>query len=166
MIIRYTFGWVRTLLDHSRAQQRLEYDDLPALDHHTRSEDTLNRFSSTSSAKSGALWYLIYADHRARFITQWILTVIESVAYHGPSIFLFKILKNLEDPDREPNNPDAWLLVAGLGFALLFHLVIDTWYACPASLNSTDNEPNLLFIGSIGSVLHTYPFLFEINFRR
>lgn len=127
-MIRYTFGWVRPLLDCSRDQQRLEYEDLPALDHFTRSEDTLKHYISTTATKTGPLWYMVYANHKSRFIYQWILTVIESIAYHSPSYFLLKILKNLEDPNTDLNNPDIWLLVAGLGFSLMFHLVINTWY--------------------------------------
>lgn len=128
MITRYTFGWVRPLLDHSREQQRLEYGDLPALDHLTRSKDTLARFSSTSSSTNGSLWYLLYRDHKASFICQWILTVIESIAYHGPPYFLFKIVQSLEDSTSSMTNSDTWFLVGGLGFALLFHLFVDTWY--------------------------------------
>ncbi|KAL3421021.1 ABC bile acid [Phlyctema vagabunda] len=55
---RYTFGWVRDLLDHSRNKQRLEFADLPALDHRTRSYDTLRRFisMSTNSPVNESLW--------------------------------------------------------------------------------------------------------------
>ncbi|KAK2839221.1 hypothetical protein FQN49_006354 [Arthroderma sp. PD_2] len=127
---RYTFTWSQALLSQAKMVSRLEYADLPILDHNTRSKVLSERFSASQTVDSlNPLWKAIIRDHRANFYRQWMLAIIESCVMMLPPLCLFKILVLLErrTSDERIGGPEVWLWVACLAIAKLIHFGLDTW---------------------------------------
>lgn len=127
-ISRYSFAWVGELLQTAKSQSSLEYCDLPALEHATRSENLQKQFTDViNHAKPGQpLWYLIYRKHKHAIWWQSFLTIIESIALYGPQACLYIILKLLEHrKTTSQTNLVIWVIL--LSVTMLFYRAVHTW---------------------------------------
>lgn len=122
---RYTFAWIRPLLDQARKSRGLEYDDLPALGQATRSQDLNTAFPSHEVA-SRPLWRIIVSHHFARVCQQWAVAIVESFASVIPAVSMWRILSILENPaSLDPNT--LWLWVVCLAVSKVLHVGIENW---------------------------------------
>ncbi|KAL3420391.1 ABC transporter [Phlyctema vagabunda] len=129
-IQRYSFAWARPLLLKAKAEGRLEYEHLPALDEAGRSKPLLTRLSASTNTqgKARSLWIIIFAAHRARFFQQWLLTIASGFALYAPQLCMLKILTLLERRhDAETKSSDIWFWVLALGLAKISQVVIESW---------------------------------------
>ncbi|KAF7956233.1 hypothetical protein EAE96_005153 [Botrytis aclada] len=123
---RYTFSWVGDLLALASSRQRLELQDLPKMDHHTRSQDLSEAWEERKHTR--ALWIEIFLAHKSPFIIQWILTVFQAFGNFAPQFVTFQILKMLER--RQPGDEvpfGAWIWVATLFLVTLAAAWIESW---------------------------------------
>jgi hypothetical protein len=74
---RYTFAWVAHLLALSRSKNRLELDDLPKMDHHTRSKDLSEEWATKTRTRK--LWIEIFLAHKGPFMLQVSDTSLASI---------------------------------------------------------------------------------------
>lgn len=110
---RYTFSWVGGLLKLARDKNRLNQNDLPAMDHYTRAKDLSDAWGRKTHKKP--LWIEIFLAHKTKFIRQWGLTLIQAFGIFAPQFITFHILQILEK--RIPGQAvgsDAWLWVVTL----------------------------------------------------
>jgi hypothetical protein len=122
---RYTFAWIRPLLDQARRSRGIEYDDLPALGHAVRSQD-LNAAFQMNEITNRPLWRIIVNHHFTCLCRQWTVAVVESIASVIPAVCMWKVLSLLEDPT--PLHPTAiWLWVAFLAISKVLHVGIANW---------------------------------------
>lgn len=123
---RYTFSWVGDLLALAYSRKRLELQDLPKMDHHTRSQDLSEAWEAKKHTR--ALWIEIFWAHKSPFIIQWILTVFQAFGNFAPQFVTFQILKMLES--RQPGDEvpfGAWIWVATLFLVTLAAAWIESW---------------------------------------
>ncbi|KAL1311822.1 hypothetical protein AAFC00_001898 [Neodothiora populina] len=125
---RYTFAWVRPLLDQARKLRPIEYDDLPVLDHTTRSNNLEARFP-VQEAQRRPLWRLIIRDHYSTIVQQWLVATIESVVSILPPLCMFKILSLLEKRSLEhsTDNSAIWMWSLGLANSKIVHVGLSNW---------------------------------------
>jgi hypothetical protein len=115
---RYSFSWVGHLLTLSRKKNRLELEDLPKMDHYTRSKDLSQAWGKTTHTRK--LWIEVFLAHKWAFIIQWLLTLIQAFGNFAPQFVTFHILKLLEK--REPGKSvgaEGWIWVAALTWSLI-----------------------------------------------
>ncbi|KAF2200266.1 P-loop containing nucleoside triphosphate hydrolase protein [Delitschia confertaspora ATCC 74209] len=121
---KYSFSWMRPLLDLAREQGTLKVDDLPALGRKERSKHLNNRFTLGKKP----LWRRVIVDHRRAIITQWALTGIESFLLIGPQLCLFQLLKLLERKDSgDVEARQLWLWAVSLAIVKVAHLFCESW---------------------------------------
>ena len=122
---RYTFAWIRPLLDQARRSRGLEYDDLPTLGHAVRSQ-ALNIAFPSKDVTKWPLWRVIVDHHFARISKQWIVAIVESIASVIPAVCMWKILTLLENPT--PLDPTTvWLWVICLAGSKVLHVGLENW---------------------------------------
>jgi hypothetical protein len=122
---RYTFAWIRPLLDQARKSRGLEYDDLPALGHATRSQDLDVAFPS-NEVSTRPLWRVIVSHHFARVCQQWSVAAVESFISVIPAVCMWKLLSTLENPTSL--DPTAvWLWVISLALSKILHVGLENW---------------------------------------
>lgn len=122
---RYTFAWIRPLLDQARKVRGLEYHDLPALGHATRSQD-LNAAFPSDQVNTRPLWRVIVNHHFARVCQQWIVAVVESFTSVIPAVCMWRILSILENSTSL--DPTAvWLWVICLAVSKILHVGLENW---------------------------------------
>ena len=125
-ISRYTFSWANSLLRIAAVNKGLDLQDLPCMDHLTRSDHLQKSFNSMK--KRDRLWKSIYYAHSSAFIQQWVLVIVQAVAQFAPQLAMFHILKLLEArQDGAPIAPVAWAWVAMLGVAMIVQSWIESW---------------------------------------
>ncbi|RDW75857.1 putative ABC bile acid transporter [Coleophoma crateriformis] len=123
---RYSFTWVEHLLKLSRKKQRLNLEDLPKMDHNTRSKDLSERWATRKHTRR--LWLETFLEHKMAFGLQWLLTTLTAFTNFAPQFCLLHILRNLEMRDAgKAITSDAWIWVLGLCFATLAAGVIEAW---------------------------------------
>ncbi len=105
---RYNFSWVAPLLALSRKKNRLELEDLPIMDHLTRSKDLSEAWASKEHKR--ALWIEVFLAHKRSFMIQWFLTLLQAFGNFAPQFVIFHILKILEKRTRgQPVGVEAWI---------------------------------------------------------
>lgn len=122
---RYTFAWIRPLLNQARKSRSVEYDDLPALGHAARSQDLDAAFRSREITKN-PLWRVIVSHHLACICWQWTVAIAESVASVVPSICMWKVLSILEEPTSS-HSTTIWLWVMCLTLSKVLHVGLENW---------------------------------------
>ena len=116
---KYTFSWPVAILLYAVKNRSLGYDDLHEIHHTIRSRTLREDFETVG--KTDKLWKTLFRAHKNVFIAQWTLQALCSITNFLPQIALYYILKALEERDAGANvNMRAWLLVVGLGAAVLF----------------------------------------------
>jgi hypothetical protein len=112
-------------LDQARKSRGLEYDDLPALGHTTRSQD-LNTAFPSNEVTLRPLWRVIIQHHFARVCQQWAVAIIESFTSVIPAVCMWKLLSTLENP-TSPDTTAVWLWVVCLALSKILHVGLENW---------------------------------------
>ena len=123
---RYSFSWVGGMLALARKKNRLELNDLPTMDHYTRSKDLSEEWEKEKHPRK--LWIEIFLAHKWPFIMQWFLALLSAFGNFAPQFTSHYILQILER--REPGDaasPEAWVWVFALTVAIIGQLVIEFW---------------------------------------
>ncbi|KUJ23669.1 putative ABC bile acid transporter [Mollisia scopiformis] len=123
---RYSFSWCAHLLRLSRTKNRLELEDLPKMDHLTRSKDLSNAWAHRNHTKK--LWIEVFLAHKVAFIIQWILTLLQAFGNFAPQFVTYHILMILEK--KKPGDSvtaEAWIWVVTLTLATVGASWIESW---------------------------------------
>jgi hypothetical protein len=123
---RYSFSWVGGMLALARKKNRLELNDLPTMDHYTRSKDLSEEWGKEKHPRK--LWIEIFLAHKWPFIIQWLLTLLSAFGGFAPQFTTYHILQILER--REPGDaasPEAWVWVVALTLTTIGQAVIESW---------------------------------------
>lgn len=123
---RYTFAWIRPLLDQARKSRGLEYDDLPVLGHATRSQE-LDAVFPSDEVTTRPLWRVIVSHHFTRICQQWTVAIIESIVSVIPAVSMWKILSILENNTTSLDPAAVWLWVICLALSKVLHVVLENW---------------------------------------
>lgn len=123
---RYSFTWVEHLLKLSRQNHRLNLDDLPKMDHYTRSKDLSESWATKKHTRR--LWLETLLEHKFAFGLQWLLTAFTSCTNFAPQFCLLHILQILELRDAgKAITSDAWIWVLALCLATLVAGFVEAW---------------------------------------
>ena len=123
---RYTFSWVAHLLSLARERQRLNLDDLPKMDHHTRSKDLSHSWGKSEHPRR--LWIELFLAHKEPLIIQWLLTLLQAFGNFAPQFVIYHLLKILEARVvGQPISPEAWIWVVVLTITTLGSSWIESW---------------------------------------
>lgn len=115
---RITFSWAGALLATAIKNKGLKYEDLPEIDHRTRSRELQREFNAVK--KQDRLWKTLFWSRKGLFLMQWGLQTLTSFTQFLPQLGLYFILQTLERRDAgEDVTMRLWLLVIGLGAALI-----------------------------------------------
>lgn len=110
---KYSFTWVEHLLTLARKKNRLEQEDLPIMDHYTRSKEATDAWIQKTHTRK--LWIEIFLAHKSAVMLQWLLTLFQAFGNLAPQFVTFKLLKLLEKQSpNEPVGPEAWFWVVAL----------------------------------------------------
>jgi len=126
---RYTFAWSSQLLGLAIKQGTLELSDLPRPDHYSRAKSVTETWIQAN--RSGQLWKKLFLAHKLAFISQWMLTLMQSFGNVAPQFILLHLLRLLEK--RDASGPgtsiaaEAWIWVLGLGITTIVASWIDAW---------------------------------------
>lgn len=123
---RYSFSWVDRLLVLSRKNNRLELDDLPNMDHLTRSKDLCVSWSEDPHTKK--LWFELFLVYKKAFALQWFLTLLQAFGNFAPQFVTYQLLKILEKRSSTDSvSSEAWIWVATLTIATIGASWIESW---------------------------------------
>ena len=126
LISRFTWAWPSPILYFATMNKRLEIEDLPQIDHRTRSEYLRHAFETVG--RKDKLWKAIFWSHKHAFIMQWTLQVFTSLTNFLPQIALLYILRTLEARDAGQDTQwQAWAWVIGLGAAIIISSWLEAW---------------------------------------
>ncbi|KAI1994791.1 hypothetical protein LOZ53_001750 [Ophidiomyces ophidiicola] len=122
-----SFSWANPVLVFAIKNQRLNIDDLPELNHSTRSRTLLESFTKTRK-KGQKLWVTLVHEHSSALLLQFVLVSVVSVLSFAPQIALLGILRSLEARAAGIWNPViTWLWVIGLGGSILLESTVESW---------------------------------------
>jgi len=123
---RYSFSWVGGMLTLARKKNRLELDDLPTMDHYTRSKDLSDSWGKKRHPRK--LWIEIFLAHKWPFMIQWLLTLLSAFGNFAPQFTTYHILRLLERRQPgDPASPEAWVWVVALTLTTIGQAVIESW---------------------------------------
>ena len=123
---RYSFTWVEHLLYLAHVKKRLELDDFPVMDHHTRAKELSTSWESKDRPRK--LWIELVLCHKWNFIIQWVLTLIQSFGNFAPQFVNFHFLQLLEERDLGvPVSKEAWIWVVALTIVTIGSSWIEAW---------------------------------------
>ena len=126
LLSKLTFSWPDPILSFAAKHKGLDYDDLHEIDHENRSRELRREFDAVGPKDK--LWKTIFWARKWVFIQQWILQAIVSITDFFPQIVLYFVLKTLEARDEGKDVAlKSWLLVIGLGLAIVFSNWIEAW---------------------------------------
>jgi ABC-type multidrug transport system fused ATPase/permease subunit len=123
---KYSMQWCSSAL--RMAGRNLKVDELPVLDHFTRSKSqkliTVGSFERT-------LWDQILFERYLAIIKQWTLMLIRAIATFGPPYCVMRLLESLEASSDDMDNGWVWLIGIGLSSAcqtvINHHLIWIQW---------------------------------------
>ena len=126
IIGRFGFQWPTQLLRFAAQNKGLEIEDLPEIDHQTRSKGLRHKFDEMSQGQ--ALWKAIMKSHRWAFCAQICLSTSTCVTNFLPQVALYFILRALEDRDRGTESTlTLWIWVIGLGASVIINAWLEAW---------------------------------------
>lgn len=111
---RYTWAWIRPILDHATQKYDLDTSDLPDPDHRVRTELLKEKWEKCNF--KGSLLRSLILFYKAQFIVQWSLTLFRCCISIMPYWIMLRIIKILEV--RGSNGTptlELWSLVFWLG---------------------------------------------------
>jgi hypothetical protein len=124
--VRYSFSWVEHMLVLVRKNKRINLDDLPKMDHYTRSKDLSEAWTGKSHTRR--LWMEVFLAHKGPIIVQWLLTVFQAVGIFAPQFVIFHILRILERRvPGEAVHSEAWIWVLTLCLTTVGASWIEAW---------------------------------------
>lgn len=118
LLSKISFSWNSLVFDISKKRQ-LEMEDLPRLDHLTRSSNLHRMF--TSKETEGRLWWKLLKFLYIELAQQWGLVFISAVLALFPQYMMYNLLQRLEQPrtpETQISNTLAWALALCLSLAL------------------------------------------------
>lgn len=118
LLSKISFSWNSGIFDISKKRQ-LEMEDLPKLDHLTRSQNLYHRFASQKT--EGRLWWKLFKFIWIELAQQWGLVLISAVLALFPQYMMYNLLQKLEQPNAPESvvsNTLAWALALCLSLAL------------------------------------------------
>ncbi|KAF8846826.1 P-loop containing nucleoside triphosphate hydrolase protein [Acephala macrosclerotiorum] len=125
-LVRYSFAWCEHLLVLAGKKKTLDLNDLPKMDHYTRSKDLSEAWLRMKH--SGKLWISVFLTHKRAFVTQWVLTLIQAFGTFAPQFVLLHILRILEKRQAAMAvSSEAWIWVVALGLSTILSSWIDDW---------------------------------------
>ncbi|KAH8698973.1 putative ABC bile acid transporter [Talaromyces proteolyticus] len=123
---RFNFVWVQSLLMLAKKTRHLDLQDLPKMDHHTRSKDLSESWAERVHSRK--LWIEIVLAHKWPLFTQWSLTLVQAFGNFAPQFVTFHLLKILEQRSiAEPAPSEAWVWVFILTVSSVASAWIETW---------------------------------------
>lgn len=123
---KYSFGWAAPLLKLARAKGELDLNDLPVMDHNTRSRDATRNWIEAD--RKHALWLNIVLHHKWALILQWALTLIQAIGNIAPQFVLLNVLILLESRSEGASiSSKAWIWVIALGLSTTIASWIESW---------------------------------------
>jgi hypothetical protein len=123
---RLNFTWVQHLLMYAKKTKRLNLEDLPKMDHKTRSKDLSRSWATKEHPRK--LWVEVFLAHKWPLFAQWFLTLLQAFGNFAPQFTTFHILKILEA--RVPGQPapsEAWIWVFLLTVSSIGASWIESW---------------------------------------
>jgi hypothetical protein len=123
---RLNFTWVQHLLMYAKKTKRLNLEDLPKMDHKTRSKDLSRSWATKGHPRK--LWVEVFLAHKWPLFAQWFLTLLQAFGNFAPQFTTFHILKILEA--RVPGQPapsEAWIWVFLLTVSSIGASWIESW---------------------------------------
>ncbi|KAK2766653.1 hypothetical protein FQN54_005965 [Arachnomyces sp. PD_36] len=124
---RITFMWANPLLNFAARNKQLSVDDLPEIDHLTRSKYLRETFEERIKT-SRRVWKTIVMAHLPSLIVQSILVTVSSFLNFAPQLALLGILRELESRSQGSWVPSrAWTWVFGLGGSMFLQAIIEGW---------------------------------------
>lgn len=118
LLSKISFSWNALVFDISKKRQ-LEMEDLPKLDHLTRSENLHRMFNSKKT--EGRLWWKLLKFLYIELAQQWALVFISAVLALFPQYMMYNLLQRLEQPstpETQMSTTLAWALALCLSLAL------------------------------------------------
>lgn len=118
LLSKISFSWNSLVFDVSKKRQ-LEMEDLPKLDHLTRSENLHRMFNLKKT--EGRLWWKLLKFLYIELAQQWGLVFISAVLALFPQYMMYNLLQQLEQPrtpETQMSNTLAWALALCLSLAL------------------------------------------------
>lgn len=118
LLSKLSFSWNSVIFDISKKRQ-LEMEDLPKLDHLTRSENIHNMFAAQKT--EGRLWWKLLKFLWIELAQQWGLVFISAVLAMFPQYMMYNLLQKLEQPSTPESglsNTLAWALALCVSLAL------------------------------------------------
>ncbi|CAG8951038.1 hypothetical protein HYFRA_00006436 [Hymenoscyphus fraxineus] len=123
---RYTFSWVGDLIHLARYRGRIFDKDLRAMDHYTRAQDLSNAWRQRTHTRR--LWIEVIVTHKAAFIRQWALTLLQAFGLFAPQFIIFHILQILEKRGTSQKvGSEAWIWVVTLTITTIAISCIESW---------------------------------------
>ncbi|EFR03018.1 multidrug resistance-associated protein 13 [Nannizzia gypsea CBS 118893] len=123
---RFTFAWPGHLVKYIIKNPNIDIHELPRMDHYTRSENLLAKFSGRPAAQ--VLWRQIFSLHYITFIKHWILTATEALLNFVPKVSMYFILHALERRQAGENiGIDNWIWTLILAVGLILSCWTGTW---------------------------------------
>lgn len=132
---RYTWAWIRPILDHATQKYDLDTSDLPDPDHRVRTEMLKEKWEKCNF--KGSLWRSLLLFYKAQLIVQWSLTLFRCCISIVPYWIMLRIIKILEV--RASNGTptlELWSLVIWLGVFTLADQVRYSLTLRPSSLHT------------------------------
>lgn len=123
---RYSFSWIAPLLQLAHKKKNLNLEDLPKMDHYTRSKDLSDSWAKKKHPRT--LWLEVAIAHKWQFIIQWTLTLLQAFGNFAPQFVNFHLLKILEKRvSGYPVTKEAWIWVVVLTIATIGGSWIEAW---------------------------------------
>ena len=123
---KFCFTWVSPLLLHAKKTKRLELEDLPTMDHYTRSKDLSQAWGDKPHPRK--LWIEVFLAHKWPLVKQWLLTLVQAFGNFAPQFVTFQILRILENRIPGERSPtEAWIWVLVLTFASIGSSWVESW---------------------------------------
>jgi len=123
---RFTFTWAGPLLRLAHKKKALNLEDLPKMDHHTRSKDLSEAWAEDEHPRK--LWIELVLVHKLNFIIQWILTLVQAFGNFAPQFVNYHLLKILEQ--RVPGtlvDREAWIWIVVLTLTTIGASWVEAW---------------------------------------
>ena len=140
LLHRITFSWVGDLIRSFARGTHYRIRDLsilPELDFKTRSaslrEELVCKIQSSGSTKSQShrrLWKHLVLNNWPTLTAMACLVLVSSALGIAPQIFLFNILKSLEEAEGDEQRRSIWTMmpwVVGLGCTMIVSAGVDEW---------------------------------------
>lgn len=118
LLSKISFTWNSLVFDISK-QRQLEMEDLPQLDHLTRSRNLHETFTARDA--NGRLWWRLLKFHWVELAQQWCLVLISATLALIPNYMMYNLLGRLEQP-RTPESSNAETLAWALSLCLSLSL--------------------------------------------